>query len=167
MAISSADTNNSIEKIIEKYSNMVYKLAYARTGNKEDADDIFQEVFLRYIRKQPIFDKEEYEKAWFIRVTINCFNSFWRNSFKTHTVPLEMDLPASEIEERIIEEYNLEEYLLKLPSVYRIAIHLFYYEDMTTAQISELLKRKESTIRMQLTRARRLLKDYMEEENYV
>ncbi|BCJ94926.1 DNA-directed RNA polymerase sigma-70 factor [Anaerocolumna cellulosilytica] len=168
MTVSSTGNDITIDNIIEKYSSMVYKLAYARTRNREDADDIFQEVFLRYIRKQPKFEKEEHEKAWFIRVTINCFNSFWKNSFRTHTVPLDMDFPINKTEDQIIRGYTLEEYLAKLPPVYRIAIHLFYYEDMSTAQISELLNRKESTIRMQLTRARRLLREYMkEEENYV
>ena len=57
---------------MDKYSTMVYKLAFARTRNKENAEDIFQEVFLRYVRKQPKFESEAHEKAWFIRVTINC-----------------------------------------------------------------------------------------------
>ena len=147
-----------INSIVDKYSDMVYRLAFARTRNKENADDIFQEVFLRYIRKQPEFQSEEHEKAWFIRVTINCsknlFSFLSRNTFE-------------EINENISEESSpeeiMDEFLDKLPIDYRTVIHLFYYEKMTTSEISKTLNKKESTVRMQLTRARRMLKDIMEE----
>lgn len=147
-----------INSIVDKYSDMVYRLAFARTRNKENADDIFQEVFLRYIRKQPEFENEEHEKAWFIRVTINCsknlFSFLSRNTFE-------------EINENISEESSpeeiMDEFLDKLPIDYRTVIHLFYYEKMTTSEISKTLNKKESTVRMQLTRARRMLKDIMEE----
>lgn len=162
MNFQSLRTDDCVEKIINKYSKTVYKLAFAQTRNKNDADDIFQEVFLRYIRKQPTFENKEHEKAWFIRVTINCCKSLWKSPFKKHTQLLEQDTFVIENN----EENLLEEYLLKLPKVYRIVIHLFYYENMPTAQISTVIKKKESTVRMQLTRARRLLKEYMEGDNF-
>ena len=57
--------------------------------SREEADDIFQEVFLRYVSKAPVFDSPAHEKAWFCRVTINCSNSYWRNPFRRRTAPLE------------------------------------------------------------------------------
>lgn len=150
--------SEGINSIVDKYSDMVYRLAFARTRNKENADDVFQEVFLRYIRKQPKFENEEHEKAWFIRVTINCsknlFNFLKRVNFE-------------EFDENISEESKpdeiMDEFLDMLPIDYRTVIHLFYYERISTADISKLLNKKESTVRMQLTRARRMLKDMMEE----
>ena len=59
-------------QIIERNSNAVYRLAFAQMKNRADADDVYQEVFYRYIKKQPVFENEEHEKAWFIRVTVNC-----------------------------------------------------------------------------------------------
>ena len=52
----------------------------------------------------------------------------------------------------------------RLPEAYRAVIHLFYYEDLPTAQIASLLHRRESTVRVQLMRARQMLKDMMEKE---
>ena len=150
-----------INNIVDKYSTMIYKLAFARTRNKENADDVFQEVFLRYVRKQPKFENEEHEKAWFIRVTINCTKTLF--SFLQKTTYEEFDENLSEDEE---PEEIMEEFLDKLSLDYRTVIHLFYYEDMSTIQISKVLNKKESTIRMQLTRARRMLKDIMEEANF-
>lgn len=57
---------DSVENVIQFYSGMVYRLAFARTGTKYDADEIFQEVFLRYIKKRPKFNDEEHRKAWLI-----------------------------------------------------------------------------------------------------
>ena len=64
------------EAVIRRYSNMVYRLAFARTGNVSDAEDLYQEVFLRYLTKAPAFASEEHRKAWLLRVAVNCANRF-------------------------------------------------------------------------------------------
>ena len=151
-----------IERVINKYSDMVYKLAYARTKNKYDAEDVLQEVFLRYIRRKPEFQGMEHEKAWFLRVTINCSKNLFASFMKNKTIPfLENQIGISD------EERVLSEFLLKLPVKYLTVIHLFYYEDLKILEIAKLLELKEPTVKMQLTRARRLLKEYieMEEQN--
>lgn len=150
------------ENVIRYYSDMVYRLAFARTGTKHDADDIFQEVFLRYVKKKPVFHDEEHRKAWLLRVTINCSNSFWNSLWRKRTQGLTDDIPF-EAEESI----NLYKELQKLPPKYREVIHLFYFEDMSLEEISQMLHRKNATVRTQLTRARALLKESMKEENYV
>ena len=70
------------ETVIREYSDMVYRIAFARTGNKADADDIYQEVFLRYIRRKPEFRSEEHAKAWFIKVSVNCARKFMSKNQK-------------------------------------------------------------------------------------
>jgi len=148
----------STEEIIKKYSDTVYKLAYAQMRNKSDADDIYQEVFIRFIRKKPRFESEEHAKAWFIRVTVNCCKKYWASSWFKRNI-ITNDLPEETTSELI--ELSLE--LDKLPEKYRYVIHLFYYEDMSIEKISKVLNRKPSTVRTQLTRGRRLLKDILEE----
>lgn len=150
------------EKVILYYSDMVYRLAFARTGTKHDADDIFQEVFLRYVKKNPLFVDEEHRKAWFIRVTINCANSFWSSLWNKKTQKLN-----DEILFETKESINLYFELQQLPPKYREVIHLFYYENMSLEEISLALNRKNSTVRTQLTRARAMLKSFMKEEDYV
>lgn len=148
------------EQIIQHYSAMVYRLAYARTGSRQDADEIYQEVFLRYIRKNPRFQSPEHQKAWFLRVTVNCANTFWRSPWR-QMEPLKEDT-AFETREEVDLSYALQ----KLPPKYREVIHLFYYEDLSVEQISRILKRKPSTVRTQLTRARTILKTWLKEEDY-
>lgn len=142
-----------LDRIVDEFSDTVYKLAFARLRNKSDADDVFQEVFLRFVRKKPEFKSDEHAKAWFIRVTLNCCNSFWNTAFRRHTQPLEenMEMPSEEV-------HWLTPLLLQLPENYRSVLHLYYYEDLSVKQISEILNKKESTVRVQLMRARDMLR---------
>ncbi|RFZ77664.1 sigma-70 family RNA polymerase sigma factor [Lacrimispora amygdalina] len=155
-------TDDCTEKVIRYYSDMVYRLAFARTGTKHDADDVFQEVFLRYVKKKPVFVDEEHRKAWLIRVTINCSNNFWSSLWNKKTQELN-----DEILFETKESINIYSELQQLPPKYREVIHLFYYENMSLEEISLALNRKNSTIRTQLTRARAMLKKFIKEEDYV
>lgn len=151
-----------LEQLIARNANTVYKLAYAKVGNRADADDIFQQVFLRYLKKKPSFANADHERAWFLRVTANCTKSWWNSANHRHRGDLTEDIPAAHT---AADKPDLTAYLMQLPRNYRTVIHLFYYEDMTTADIARLLKKRESTVRMQLTRARRQLKEILEKEH--
>lgn len=74
-----------LRQAMETYGDMVYRLALAQTQSSHDADDVFQEVFLRYLRSAPAFREEEHRKAWLLRVTVNCckklHGSFWRRQY--------------------------------------------------------------------------------------
>lgn len=147
------------EDVVRRYSGMVYRLAFARTGSRDDADEVFQEVFLRYFRKKPAFRDEEHRKAWMIRVTVNCCANLWNSPWKRRMEPLTEDMVRE-----TPEDNGLWEQLQKLPDKYREVIHLFYYEQMSLEEISRVLHRKNSTVRTQLTRARTMLKILLEED---
>ena len=144
----------SAEEIVTKYFEMVYRLAFLRTGNSTDTDDIVQEVFLRYIKHADKFKTEEHAKAWLIRVTVNCISSLFSSSWRKKTVALDENL-SFEQEERHEVYYAV----LELPEKYRAVIHLYYYEGMSTAEIAGVLSRKEATVRSQLKRGREMLKE--------
>lgn len=153
-------TDDHAEETIRRYSGMVYRLAYAKTGSRPDADDVFQEVFLRYVRKRPVWESDDHAKAWFLRVTVNCANSLLASPFRRRSVPLleESAVPPPQPEAGA----DLARAVSRLPRAYREVVHLFYYEDVSCAQIAAVLHRREATVRMQLTRARRLLQQMLE-----
>ena len=91
-------TAKTPEQLVSVYGDMVYRLAYAQTRSRHDADDIFQEVFLQTVRKKPVFDSEEHEKAWLLRVTLNCLKSHWRMAWRRHDTPLDDCIPFPEHE---------------------------------------------------------------------
>lgn len=143
---------------LAQYGDTVYRLAFAYTRNRADADDVFQEVFLRYFRRAPAFETEEHRKAWLLRVTINraksCLSKMLHEPQETADAA-----PFS-----APESLDLHEALLRLAPKYRTVIHLFYYEGYTAEEIGALLHRKPSTVRTQLTRARSRLADLLRDE---
>ena len=153
-------TAKTPEQLIYDYGNTVYRLAYAQTRSQHDADDIFQEVFLRVAQHRPVFDSEAHEKAWILRVTLNCLKSHWRAAWRRHDVPLDERIPFPAPEERALDNA-----LRQLSPKYRAAVHLFYYEGYSAEEIARMTGEKPSTIRTRLTRARAQLRDLLKGES--
>ncbi len=166
-----------LQEKIDCYSDMLFKIAYARMGNRADAEDIVQETFYQYLKSSKDFGDEEYEKAWLIRVTLNGCCKMWRSGFykRRGDVP---DLEALDSEggaesgnqgpeEAFLDKEKARmvlEAVWKLPAAYRDVIHLFYYEDLSVKEIAVILERKVSTVTSQLTRGREILKKNLKEE---
>lgn len=147
---------------IKKYGDMVYRIAVNQMKNGSDADDVFQEVFIKWLQHHNEFQNDEHEKAWLIRVTINQCKSILKSSWYSKTSEMGEELENMlSYTDTVQEDGNLEETINQLPEKYRIVIHLFYYEELSILQISQALNEKESTIRTQLTRARRKLKELL------
>lgn len=156
--------DGSVQQTMEKYAGLVYRLAYARTGRKADAEDIFQEVFLKYFSARPAFVSAEHEKAWLIRIThnlsVNLIKSAWRRL--TSSID-EVPDQAAEMTEGYEE---LRESLMKLAPRERMLIHLCYYERMTAAEIAATLGMSENAVRLKLSRIRAKLRNDLAREGY-
>ena len=148
-----------VEEVIKRYENRLFRTALAMMGGKSEAEDVVQDVFVKLFEKQPQFESPEHETAWLIRVTVNLCKSRLRSHWWKTTVPLLESYPAQNDEQQ-----SLMQTILSLPAKYRAVIHLFYYEGYSAKEIAALTGQKESTIRQQLTRARRMLKDFLEGE---
>lgn len=146
--------------LARQYAPAVYRLAYARTGNRADAEDVMQEVFLRLVKAGPDFDSEEHAKAWLLRVASNCANDLFRLPWRRREEPLDENLSAPERP----EEGSVTQAVLSLPARYRIPIHLYYYEGYSVAEIARILGRSEGTVKSRLFRARDLLRNQLREE---
>lgn len=143
-------------RTLEKYNTMVYRIAFSRTKSSHDAEDIMQNVFMKFIKYDVSFESDEHIKAWLIKVTINLSKNLLTSAWFRKTTALEDELVVT-----MKEESEVYKFVLDLPTKYRTVIHLFYYEDMTTANIAEVLNIKESTVRSQLHRARNMLREKM------
>ena len=146
-------------KIVEKYSDMIFRIAYQYLFNNYDAEDIVQEVFVKLLTKKVIFKDEEHVKSWLIRVTINQCLDYKKTLAKRSVVPIEnMEIPFEQKEEGILEELQL------LKEDERNILYLYYYEGYKIKEIAKILKQKQNTINSKLTRARKKLKEIMEVE---
>lgn len=143
-------------RAIERYGDMVRRLCLVHLKNPADTEDIFQNVFLKYVLSPVVFESPEHEKAWLIRVTINACKDLVKSFFRSRTVPLEelLDQPAPLSE----EHWEVLEAVLALPRKYRDAVYLHYYEGYTAAEIGKLLGKNTNTVYTLLTRAREQLR---------
>lgn len=152
------DLEERFQIAVDKYGDMVYRIAVNQMKSKEDADDVFQEVFIKWMRYCDRFDSEEHEKAWLIRVTINQCKNILMSSWNKNTGELSEEVANTlSYEDEYQEEGEVSAAVRQLPEKYRRVIHLFYYEELSTMEIAKTLGERESTIRTQLTRARRNL----------
>lgn len=144
-------------RAIERYGDMVRRLCLVHLKNPADTEDIFQNVFLKYVLSPVVFESPEHEKAWLIRVTLNACKDLVKSFFRSRTVPLEelLDQPAPLSEER----REVLEAVLALPQKYRDAVYLHYYEGYTAAEIGKLLGKNTNTVYTLLTRAREQLRE--------
>ena len=151
------------DEVVQYYSDMVYRIALTKTQSSHDADDIFQEVFLKLVMNTKPFDNEEHRKAWLIRVTINCCNSHFTAPWRKNIDSLE-DAIMSQIPDETTEECDFGDgpdvyaEVLKLPQNMREVILLYYYEEMSIREISQVLQTSEVNVKKRLSRARQKLK---------
>lgn len=137
---------------IDRWGDMVWRLALARTRHIQDSEDVFQEVFSRFFRHQENLDSDEHRKAWLIRCTLNCTNTLLSARWRTH-------LPLEEAVTQAMEPEDREVYqaVLALPRKYRTALHLHYYEGYSVAEIAALTGAREGTVKSWLSRGREKL----------
>lgn len=146
-----------LSEVIEKYKDMVFGIALTHVHNKTDADDVSQEVFLAFVKKERVYNGEEHLKAWLIRTTINCSKKLVGSTWRKKTLPLREIEDTSFKFETALENTIYSE-LRRLPYKYRTVLHLFYFEDMSVKEISKALNIKPGSIKVQLSRGRKLLK---------
>ena len=142
-----------IEQLIEEYGDMVFRLAISRVKSKEEAEDVFQEVFIKIYEKMPEFVSKEHEKYWIIRVTINLSKNILKSSWHRKVLPLDSEIKFEDKEER---DVYFE--VLRLPLKYRTILQLYYYESFKIDEIAEILKISPNTAKTRLRRAREKLK---------
>ena len=134
----------NIVNIVNKYSDMVYRLALTRCTNYDMAEDVFQDVFLKISEKQPKFKDQEHEKAWIIRVTINMTKNMNKSAWNRKIVELDENIAS---DNNYADENNVFDEVMRLPQDYRTVIYLFYYEGYKVNEISKMLETSEGTIK--------------------
>lgn len=155
---------DNVRAIIERYSDMVLKVAYQNTRDLQESEDIVQEVFLALFSR-PLPKEEEHLKAWLIRVTLNKSRSFLRSA-RRKVQPLDESLAPAErlaappdfAQDEVLSK------LLTLPEAEKNALYLHYYEGYSAKEIGKFLKRSENAVYILLSRGRAKLKELLKED---
>lgn len=157
--------NISCENVIADYSDLVYRIAVTHVKSRQDADDIFQDVFISLIKNINDIDNEEHLKHWLIRATINRtknFNlCFWKRRVELHTEDLSITIFDSQDEGEMID--RVREEISALPRKLKSVVYLYYYEDYSVNEIATILKVPNGTIKSRLHTARNTLKIRLKE----
>lgn len=152
------------DEVVRYYSSMVWHIALTKTRSTHDAEDIFQDVFMKLAMNTKPFASEEHRKAWLIRVTVNCCNSHFVAPWRKNVDILEDAVMAQLPDEDTVQKgggdssFDVYAQVLKLPQNMRDVILLFYYENMSIRDISHALNITEASVKKRLSRARQKLK---------
>lgn len=173
--IISLERNQALEIIMNSYGNEIKRLIYTYVKNEADTDDIAQEVFVTVYKKLHTFQKQSSLKSWLYSIAINKSKDYlrsWqvrnRNLMKRITREKKIKQPnLKSIEHRVVkdeENRKLITQIMELPLKYREVIILYYFNDFSTREISNITKVKDATIRTRLRRARERLKQNIDGE---
>lgn len=153
-----------VNRAIERYSDTVRRLCMIHLKNHADTEDIFQTVFLKYALSSVLFENDEHEKAWVIRVTLNACKDLLKSFFRSHTVSLDdiIEQPA-----KVSPDHReVLEAVLSLPAKHRDVVYLYYYEGYTAPEIGRVLGRNVNTVYTLLTRSRKMLQEKLKGDDY-
>ena len=144
----------TFEEAVQKYASCVRSACVMRLGSEHDADDCFQNTFLKLYTAAPDFNEEEHLKAWLLRVAINECRQLIR--YNRRTVPLDsvghLTLPPTE------DARDISWAILRLEPKYREVLYLYYAEGYSTEEIARILNKNHSTVRTMMRRGREKLK---------
>ncbi|HHU56384.1 MAG TPA: RNA polymerase sigma factor [Acholeplasmataceae bacterium] len=142
------------------YSQLLFNISYGYTHNKEDAEDILQEVFMKYLKLNHTFPNEQEEKYWLIRVTINASISLTRKAYRRKVLLEDGKLYNISPSQK---EDNLIDLVITLPEKYKKVIILYYYDQFSVKEIAKILRITESAVMKRLERGRKILRNLVEE----
>ena len=157
-----ADGAGDLLGLLQRQQDTVYRVALARCGNRSDAEDITQEVFLRYLNNSPVFENPEHEKAWCIRTAINASKNLLHSAWLRHTQPL--DEQENSLVWNDPEDKGVYDAVMSLPEAYRTAVYLFYYEGYSVQEVAKMTGSRVSAVTTRLERARKKLRELLKED---
>lgn len=153
------DQETLLRNAMQQYGDAVYRLALCRLQNTADAEDVYQEVFLRLLREPEQVWDPEHLKAWLLRAALHRCADVGRFRLRRAAVPLEeVAEPAQSSGEEAAELWDA---VARLPEKLRTAVHLYFGEGYRTEEIAAMLGIPASTVRTRLRRAKLRLKDLL------
>lgn len=152
---------DEFELFVEKYADTVTRICFVNLENCADAEDAWQNVFLKLFKAKHLWNKPYEElRKWLVTVTLNECRDIKRKLFRRNHYDID------ELEVSYTEDFNkdLVHEIRRLPTKYREVIELFYFEGYSIGEISDILSEKENTVKSRLKRGRELLKGGLGDE---
>jgi len=155
---------NAYASLVDKHKNMVFTIALRIVRNREDAEEIAQDVFVKAYQALATFKKESKFSTWLYRIVYNTAISKTRKK-NIETSDLNYDLIENYSEDDINEDLNrldnneqkkiINVVLKKLNPDEQMLVTLYYYEECSTEEISEIINISQSNVKVKLHRTRK------------
>ncbi|MEA4998199.1 MAG: RNA polymerase sigma factor [Candidatus Limiplasma sp.] len=154
----------NFEELYERYATDVLRVCYFYLGDRQKAEDVCQDVFVRLMVNAPQLE-EGREKAWLLKVALNRCRDLWRGSWVKRVVlgsPVFELIPAPDDTERREDQEIVLKALHALPPAFREVILLHYYQNYGISEISKMMDLPEGTISSRLSRGRKKLETILQ-----
>lgn len=163
-----------LEKIMIEYGNELVRLAFSYVKDTEVAKDMVQNTFIKCYKTIDSFRFNSHLKTWLYRITINECKDYLKSwhykmvqakEFINDTT--KSILPSTEI--AVIKKHNnkeLKDIIFSLPKIYREVVYLYYYNSLTTDEVSEILNLPVNTVKTRLRRAKQKLHSEIKEAEF-
>lgn len=153
--------SSEFNRIVEKYTDTVFRSALSFCKSKSDAEDVTQNTFIKLLKSEASFENDDHIRKWLIRVVANESKSLWRSSWQRKVISFnDLEYEPEYIDSKRIELFDE---VMKLPKKYRSVLHLYYYEGYQCEEIASILKISVSNVQTRLMRARNMLKEKLGE----
>ena len=165
------DKEDLIDEIMNKYGQEVLQLVYSYVNNKEVAEDLTQDIFVKCYKSLHTYKGNSNLKTWLWRIAINHCKDYLKSWYNKKVIVTEDEsaytfVQHDSVEQTVIqnaEDSRLASAVMSLPIKYREVIYLFYYEELSIKEIAIVIDVKENTIKTRLKKAKELLKKGLEE----
>ena len=147
------------EELYQKYATDVLRVSYFYLGDRQKAEDVCQDVFVRLITNAPIITDGR-EKAWLLKVALNRCRDLWRAAWVRRVVlgtPAFELIPAPDEIGKFTDRAEVMEAIHQLPSSFKEVILLHYYQGYGISEIAQMMDLPEGTISSRLSRGRKKL----------
>ena len=153
-------------RLVENYSDMILKISFTYLKSVSDSEDICQDIFLKLLYHPMNFESPEHEKAWIMKTTINQCKDYLKSAYRRRILSIEnvkTENVSTGIEQYSIQEHGIVlEAVMKLSRNQRLSIYLYYYEEYSIKEISEILGKTENVIASYLSRGRRKMQKLLQ-----
>ncbi|WP_242272241.1 sigma-70 family RNA polymerase sigma factor [Bacillus cereus group sp. BfR-BA-01310] len=165
------DKDDIIDEIMNKYGQEILQLVYSYVNNKEVAEDLTQDIFVKCYKSLHTYKGKSNVKTWLWRIAINHCKDYIKSWYNKKVIVTEDEFTyigsqKESVEQTVIqnaEDRGLASAVMNLPIKYREVIYLFYYEELSIKDIAIVIEVKENTIKTRLKKAKELLKKGLEE----
>ncbi|HFK1528755.1 MULTISPECIES: sigma-70 family RNA polymerase sigma factor [Bacillus cereus group] len=165
------DKEDLIDEIMNKYGQEVLQIVYSYVNNKEIAEDLTQDIFVKCYKSLHTYKGNSNLKTWLWRIAINHCKDYLKSWYNKKVIVTEDDFTYMEIQKESVEQTviqnaedrELASAVMSLPIKYREVIYLFYYEELSIKEVATVIEVKENTIKTRLKKAKELLKKGLEE----